>query len=453
MKKEKLNKISNNNNSNNNTSNDGQHLNHMMDHIDINNNNNNNNNNAETWYMDIPEIILIDVFLPFIDNSLLFIQGIIHLSQTNKFNYQLFKNIINKLKMAYEFIKYIDDDDQLLLQIIEKYKSILTSKESYKHINIKDILMIILNTSNYRHLYLNKLQYTNENFLQIMYTPLAYAAKYELVEVIDYLLNIEREHIDIDKGFIKIKHGWQEEQEQRGNNNNNNNNNNNINNNNNNNNIISPLFRCIEYNQFIILKMLVEAGANLNVIDTNTEDTPLYVATREGNYKMVKYLLSRDTIDINQRCGNNRYHRTSLFLSILPSETRQGRNRNRIFNLFIEHPNINVNLLDTRNGSPLFYACKYYHYESIRKICLHRTFNSNVFHVQVVNETCLSVVQNRNNILDHDDGNVIPNDIIIQFLIQHGGGGDVIDGGGGGDDDDGGGGGENDVVLNGFGQV
>ena len=106
--------------------------------------------------------------------------------------------------------------------------------------------------------------------------------------------------------------------------------------------------------------MLVEAGANLNVIDANTEDTPLYVATREGNYKMVKYLLSRDTIDINQRCGNNRYHRTSLFLSILPSETRQGRNRNRIFNLFIEHPNINVNLLDTRNGSPLFYACKKY---------------------------------------------------------------------------------------------
>ena len=100
MKKEKLNKISNNNNNNNNTSNDGQHLNHMMDHIDINNNNNNNNNNAEIWYMDIPEIILIDVFLPFIDNSLLFIQGIIHLSQTNKFNYQLFKNI-NKLKMAY----------------------------------------------------------------------------------------------------------------------------------------------------------------------------------------------------------------------------------------------------------------------------------------------------------------------------------------------------------------
>ena len=129
MKKEKLNKMNNNNN--NNTSNDGQQLNHMMDHIDINN----NNNNAEIWYMDIPEIILIDVFLPFIDNSLLFIQGIIHLSQTNKFNYQLFKNIINKLKMAYEFIKYIDDDDQLLLQILEKYKNILTSKESYKHIN------------------------------------------------------------------------------------------------------------------------------------------------------------------------------------------------------------------------------------------------------------------------------------------------------------------------------
>ena len=163
--------------------------------------------------MDIPEILLIDVFLPFIDNSLLFIQGIIHLSQTNKFNYQLFKNIINKLKMAYEFIKYIDDDDQLLLQIIEKYKNILTSKESYelekKHIerllNQKvDGIFISLSEETYNTQHLNSI--IDSNVILIQYDKISKLIDSSKVVIDDReAAYLATQHL-IDKGKKRIVH-------------------------------------------------------------------------------------------------------------------------------------------------------------------------------------------------------------------------------------------------------
>ena len=74
----------------------------------------------------------------------------------------------------------------------------------------------------------------------------------------------------------------------------------------------TPLILAAEYNDFEILKLLIEYGANINSLDKEG-NSPLWIASHGGNYKIVDYLLKQEDIDINTR---DILGKTSLWIAV-----------------------------------------------------------------------------------------------------------------------------------------
>lgn len=54
-----------------------------------------------------------------------------------------------------------------------------------------------------------------------------------------------------------------------------------------------PLHKAVLYRHFDVACLLIDQGADLDVVTDDTNETPLHYAAKNGDYKMVEFLISR----------------------------------------------------------------------------------------------------------------------------------------------------------------
>ena len=97
-----------------------------------------------------------------------------------------------------------------------------------------------------------------------------------------------------------------------------------------------------------IVKVLLEAGSNVNQARTSNGGSPLYIASENGNVALVKVLIEAGG-NVNQATTDN--EATPLFMASFNGHVD-------IVRLLLQHPNIDTNKKTNRGDSPLYIASK-----------------------------------------------------------------------------------------------
>jgi ankyrin repeat protein len=58
-----------------------------------------------------------------------------------------------------------------------------------------------------------------------------------------------------------------------------------------------PLHKAVLYRHFDVGRLLVDRGAELDAVTDDTNETPLHYAAKNGDYRMVEYLINRGAND------------------------------------------------------------------------------------------------------------------------------------------------------------
>ncbi|XP_067685768.1 ankyrin-3-like [Haliotis asinina] len=114
-----------------------------------------------------------------------------------------------------------------------------------------------------------------------------------------------------------------------------------------------------------VLKLLVETGANLSVLD-NADNNILHIACMEGNLEIVKYLIPRKIIDIDSRGGRGT---TPLMLA-----ARFGKME--MFN-FLLKTGANISKKDDDGENTLHKSCKGGNVDIVKDVITHRVLYVN----------------------------------------------------------------------------
>jgi ankyrin repeat protein len=152
------------------------------------------------------------------------------------------------------------------------------------------------------------------------------------------------------------------------------------------------LYRAVQSNNHAIAERLFQEEAestfllDVNYLHrgaSNWSESVLWKAVAEQNAPIVRRLLSHPRIDINlglwgvettdwNRQVDTRYPRDS------PFHTACGTGNLQIVNLFLAHPNINVNIMDTMNRkTPLMYAAEGGYYAVVQRLLEEPTIDVN----------------------------------------------------------------------------
>jgi ankyrin repeat protein len=111
---------------------------------------------------------------------------------------------------------------------------------------------------------------------------------------------------------------------------------------------LSPLFYAIKFNNYTIVKILLDYGARLNIYDSN-KNTPLHIACLDGKDEIVKLFINHNP-NIIKAINNEK--QTPFHMSILS-------NSNHILNILLKSTTDQQSILnsqDINDRTPLMYA-------------------------------------------------------------------------------------------------
>ena len=129
------------------------------------------------------------------------------------------------------------------------------------------------------------------------------------------------------------------------------------------------IFDAIKDNDLEKVKELLDSGIDVNV-KNEAGNTPLLFSVLNSSYiGIVKLLLEHPEIDVNAK---NEYNEiSSLFLAFEMEDTDT-------FKLLLSHPKIDVNIIDYREQTILYYACRYNRIELVKLLLEKPNLNVNV---------------------------------------------------------------------------
>lgn len=121
----------------------------------------------------------------------------------------------------------------------------------------------------------------------------------------------------------------------------------------------APIHMAVELGNLDILACLL----NIEAIDINNTSglfnvTPLHLATELGNPGVVRFLLAYDEVDVNKPSIMTGVAPLHVALEKYGSDLNSRMSYKPVVQLLMNHPNIDINLMDKKGRTPLYFALR-----------------------------------------------------------------------------------------------